>query len=556
MYRFGLRLTYDLIVPEPGAAMRRAYMELEKLRNQLGPFVFNVKYSDITEVIVDKDGNPPASPAVPKKPKYLWLADEYDVAVKLYPDPPSTIFLDVNSPGNNNWIFLDTRQFDIPKGQMIKDIHVDAIIGKNEDRFPHFKIIGAMVVDAWQGKSDGLFLLAEPVFEPDGITPFMWGVSGSQKITLWFSYTSGIQVRLKIFLRHTTEAIEQWRLEVWNALYNAAQTKYYAKQQDIAAKISALEEKLANVDTLTLRREESDEIMKCVLRMYVDTDHINLEPIPDDFFKPPLKPETAELIKHGVSSDMATSELSNPNQWAVIRQHQNVNAVRFINQAIEWENVVTFLYSYFWDIPNSWAFIRDLRHSDSTRQAFLRAGSARVVLTVRKGWEEKWLRFASDGTIDADVSNPSTGPYLTIAQEIAAYDDRNYPGIPPANPAKTAVRLQDAVYTTSSAMLAPSPAPVSIPVASSAGFTIGLKVVLDVETIQEAVVIVDIPKDSNNEYTNIIVVANLTQPHNGTQEPFPVLQPGHKGALIAEWNEYTPSSGTDIAVTSNLTTIA
>ena len=37
---------------------------------------------------------------------------------------------------------------------------------------------------------------------------------------------------------------------------------------------------------------------------------------------------------------------------------------------------------------------------------------------------------------------------------------------------------------------------------------------------------------------------------------FPVVQAGKKGVLIAEWNEYTPSSGTDIAVTSNLATIA
>ena len=53
-----------------------------------------------------------------------------------------------------------------------------------------------------------------------------------------------------------------------------------------------------------------------------------------------------------------------------------------------------------------------------------------------------------------------------------------------------------------------------------------------------------------------IIIDQVTHPHDGTQAPVPVLQPGNKGALIAEWNEYTPSSGTDIAVTSNLATIA
>lgn len=163
------------------------------------------------------------------------------------------------------------------------------------------------------------------------------------------------------------------------------------------------------------------------------------------------------------------------------------------------------------------------------------------------------MRFTQDLTIDADIPSPSTGPYLSIAQEIAAYDDRNYPGIPPANPARSAVRLQDAVYTTSDAKIVPAPGPVSIPVASSVGFVVGLQVILDVEDdrhVQEAVFITDIP-DADH-----IIVASVVHAHDGTVAAVPVLQPGDKGALIAEWFEYTPSSGIDIAVTSNLATIA
>ena len=212
-----------------------------------------------------------------------------------------------------------------------------------------------------------------------------------------------------------------------------------------------------------------------------------------------------------------------------------------------------FLYSYFWDVPESWAFVRDLRHSDATRQAFLRAGSARVVLTVRKGWEAKWMQFVQDGTVDADTGNPGTGPYLSIAQEIAAYDDRNYPGIPPANLAKSAVRLHDAVYTTSSDKIGASPEPVTITVESSAGFVSGLAVILDVEDdrhIQEASIIADIPDAGD------IVVEKVAHEHDDSRRPIPVLQPGDKGALIAEWNEYTPSSGTTSPSTSNLAVIA
>jgi hypothetical protein len=144
-------------------------------------------------------------------------------------------------------------------------------------------------------------------------------------------------------------------------------------------------------------------------------------------------------------------------------------------------------------------------------------------------------------------------PYLSIAREIAAYDDRNYPGIPPANPARTAARVQEMVATTSSAVVKASSSPVVIAVESSKGFIVGDKVVIDSHEprmrMQEAQTIVAIPDDSK------LTVARLEHDH-GQEGDFLIVRPGEKGILIAEWNEYTPSSGVDIAVTSNLTTIA
>jgi hypothetical protein len=256
----------------------------------------------------------------------------------------------------------------------------------------------------------------------------------------------------------------------------------------------------------------------------------------------------------------------NQDELTIVSQHED--KVRFINQAIEWENVISFLYSYFWDVPDSWDFIRQIRHPDANRQAFLRAGSARVVLTIRKGWGDAWVRFAEGGFKDAAMD--PNHPYLTIAQEIAAYDDRHYPGIPPANPGGNAIRLEDAIFTMSKTQLSPpkggSLDNVEIEVKSSAGFLVGAQVVIDsrVEAWPNP------PKYSDNsgrqESTTItairdtdtthITVAKIQYPHGDGEKWFPIMQPGEKGELIAEWFEYTPSSGTDIAVTSNLESIA
>jgi hypothetical protein len=115
--------------------------------------------------------------------------------------------------------------------------------------------------------------------------------------------------------------------------------------------------------------------------------------------------------------------------WLGMFKYQEM--VKFLQQAIEWENLLYFLYPYFWDVPPAWDFVRTLEHPDSERQKFLRAGSARVVLTVRPGFEDAFFAFVDQGSFGSVL--PPGHPYLTIGQEVQAYDKTNYPGIPPAN---------------------------------------------------------------------------------------------------------------------------
>jgi hypothetical protein len=316
----------------------------------------------------------------------------------------------------------------------------------------------------------------------------MTAATGTPVLVLVFDQVSTQSLLLTAEVQPTQAAMERWQFDVWNALYTAAQTKYYAQQQDIAGRIAALEARLNDVDTLTLRREESDEIMKNVLRYLLGGWFPSMPKEVLDAFA------AAKVdVAHGTGFEGDTIG-PDSTLWTTVRQYEDV--VRFVNQAIEWENVVSFLYSYFWDLPESWRFIRDIEHPDAKRQAFLRAGSARVVLTIRRGWETRWVNFVEHGVIDDPNAPENPSQYWTIAQEIAA-----------------------AVH--------------------------GL------EHSQEAQKITRIPDGTHIE------VARLDKAHAGPPTaPFPVIQPGEKGELIAEWNEYTPTSGTDIAVTSNLSTIS
>lgn len=540
LYRYGLRLTYDIVVPEPGAAMRKTYQELAALQAQLGPFEFTVLHNDITDDVRQSDPAPPVTdPPTPRQPHYRVLADQYGATV---PDPPPAVRPQwkriEQAKVGSGWRFHPFT-FRVEDGYRIKELAVHFQLGQDDDEHTiHYGVMGTDL----HLRSDDPVPDTRHVLTTRPGTPYL-GSTGEQTIVFFLQDVEVGTVGVDYVAERTPERYAQWQSEVWNALYTAAQTKYYGEQQYIASKIADIEERLSKVDTLTMRREESDEVMKSVIRFIAGEAYQYMNDTTVAAFN-----KASEDAVHGIGF-RANKLTFEPGQFAAVTQHENV--VRFINQAIEWENVVTFLYSYFWDNPVSWEFIRQIQHPDANRQAFMRAGSARVVLTVRKGWEVLWLRFAESG-----FTNPQFEPdaaYLNIAREIAAYDDRNYPGIPPANSGRNAIRLADSVYTISSVSIAASQNPVTIKVDSVAGFVPGARVVIgaaDEQGTQESQLLQAVVVPDK------LVVQRLKNPHDGTATPFPVVLPGEKGALIAEWSEYTPSSGTDIAVTSNLSEIA
>ncbi len=111
LYRYGLRLTYDITVPEPGATLREIYAQLQVLQylaNQV--FSFTIKHSDITA-----DVKPGDSEAY-----YLVLADKYGVDV---PPPPSpdTVVLQVNVNFSTS-SDVKPQPFTVPDGYWISSI--------------------------------------------------------------------------------------------------------------------------------------------------------------------------------------------------------------------------------------------------------------------------------------------------------------------------------------------------------------------------------------------------------------------------------------------------
>jgi hypothetical protein len=556
LYRYGLRLTYDVTIPEPGAAMREVYKQLEILQDQVAQGLqFTLTPDKITAA-----GLPD-------------LITRYPASVP--PVPPQTITLNIPDHVMDNLqdtlhTHYEAVTFTVNDGYAIDGSSSTQTVNYAYDSNQKYGIDDKELECLEDNLSiqDAFNMLHKetPLQTYTSTLTKLDGLEGSLQVTYRHNGIAAATMRLNIVANLTPQGLANWQNQVWTALYNAAQTAYYTQQQLVTSQIAALQNKINSVDTLTLRREENDEIMKGVLRWLLGP---GFEFMPQSVID--LFTAVNNAVAYGVNftgNDVGSQSLN----WNLL--YQNEDRINFINQAIDWDNVVYFLYSYFWDVPQSWEFIRQIQHSDSTRQAFLRAGSARVVLTVRKGWEVAWTWFVQ--TYSTILPDPlPQSPYLTIAQQIAEYDNTTYPGIPPANPNGGGPIDDDTpqlgTVCTSPKTLKASTSPVLIPVADNSGFVVGATAIIDnfdagidSSTGQGPGGLVGVGAQETQTITAVsvlpstpsITVEGLQYDHPVANPPFPVVQGSAKGVLIAEWFEYTPTSGTDIAVTSDLKTIA
>lgn len=96
--------------------------------------------------------------------------------------------------------------------------------------------------------------------------------------------------------------------------------------------------------------------------------------------------------------------------------------IRFFEQAFEWEQMMYFFYPYYWGRKNNWLKRALLQDTDPVFGEFLKAGSARLTLAVRPGFENAVLNYLVTGqTWDGgdlpDVTDPLYVPIITEIRE-------------------------------------------------------------------------------------------------------------------------------------------
>lgn len=94
--------------------------------------------------------------------------------------------------------------------------------------------------------------------------------------------------------------------------------------------------------------------------------------------------------------------------------------VKFMEQAFEWENLSYYLYPYYWGNKQNWLNLYRAENTDPVFKAFLQSGMARVIVTVRPGFEDAVQFYLATGKIWNGGEVPVIGDelYLSIVDEM------------------------------------------------------------------------------------------------------------------------------------------
>lgn len=441
LYRFGIRLTYDVMIPEPGNYLLRKYIEIDIIEKELrkpNPFIDEVKFVD--------------------RSNYEEFGKKYGVAITPPPKEVNSYTKRheiTNSEPKSQLGKLDFIEIILPEGYEIDVPMPKNTEGEPPEDFPlNIEPKGALVK-----KTDGTEIEFWELFKSIGwirnlvhenysklkkeesnkandskSSMFYW----SYKYIFFNEAPIGAKMVIQITLKTklTKQAFKKWQTEAYQLLSEAANAQYQEKQIKLAERRDKLIEELQREDSLSLRKLEREEIMKGVLRWMLG---------PDFTFYPKTTLPDLELKSDGSLGyfDESDNRIKKQYYEPVLTYSEHV---KFLHQAIEWENVNYVLYPYFWTDKNRWDFKQAFFHSDFEHRNFLKAGSARVVLTIRPDFEKDFLSYMESGILGKTLDTPNH-PYHKIADEIKAMAETNYKYTPsPQGKEQFGAKLIDTWY--------------------------------------------------------------------------------------------------------------
>ncbi len=376
VYNYGKRMLLDIMIPEPAAFMLYAMGE-QKLASDL------VKPLD------------PDSPEVLAKCNGPLNETNYDSYASLYETvgvtPPPEFQITMSKVFDGTGTTAKSADIPIPDGYKF--------VGMGHFVFnANLSIsLGGLTYTVWNDKWSG-----QPTDAPGSIPLAIRAKTGGA----W-------SLAVRIWCQLTERALEDWKIKAKDKILQS----YQKQLRDYEEKLAAIEVQAAQ-QIQGRNPKENEQLIRTELKKHATS-----------IF-------TAQFYdSYGAIGD----KLVNSHHYPEIKLNKaevQGKFIRFFEQAFEWENMMYFFYPYYWGRKKNWLNRALLEDVDPLFAEFLKSGSARLVVPVRRNFDQAVAYYFETGGIwnGGDLPDIASPLYVSIIEEIRERDEAPGDEISQGNP--------------------------------------------------------------------------------------------------------------------------
>jgi hypothetical protein len=241
--------------------------------------------------------------------------------------------------------------------------------------------------------------------DPDGpIGASGFSLENSVKVPYNGNYLNSVSINLNLHCKLSDAFIQRWKTENFNAIikaYEAAYVKFQEDQAKLDAEQKEKEEQLKERQGNFYRYMEHD-VLKHNCIAYLLQDYLT----------------TLGLETTNGADDKTT--MDNFQVYLNENLDKYTALAKFMEQAFEWEIMDYTFYPYYWANRKSWQEFYLSESLDPLFRSFLQAGMARIIVTVKPGFENAVQFFLETGIIWNGGEVPVIGDpmYMSIVDEM------------------------------------------------------------------------------------------------------------------------------------------
>ncbi|NHN25519.1 hypothetical protein FIA58_007500 [Flavobacterium jejuense] len=373
---YGKRLMYEFMIPEPASFHNLATQDKTNYDLILEKPIDPRKPSDETALVLDNTF----------EQKYLNWAKKYNVAIPERPVQKIKISKSVDFSGDRAGS-SGTKEFTIPTNYAITENTKIHFSWRKCEAYPGIIFSVGNTSYSYSGGHGDISINSSQL---KGITD-----------TLAVSYTSWdinkVTISFTIECELVSEIKEKWKLETFNAIIKAYEEKLAAYNEQLTALKSVQSEKVKTNPNF-YRQIENMVLRKNCIEYLISQEALG-----------------KDSLVTGITVQNTRVDYNSPALESYAAK------VKFFEQAFEWNLMSYHFYPFYWANKDHWKTLYNINDiDDSTFKAFLQSGMARVIITVKPGFEEAVNWYMATGQVwnGGQVPTMDDELFVSIIEEL------------------------------------------------------------------------------------------------------------------------------------------